>query len=396
MTFSRRALGGVLLVLILAFVGSGTALAGDAVLDDLESRKADVEADRTEVGAQVDALTADVDDALAELDRRAELASAAARDAAGAEADADAAAGVAARSSSSTDLARSAYANARDRVRAVAVERYVGAPQAVELEGLLKGDLFSGATIDVVFEAVVGREHEGAEEIAAAADVLAERRNAASTATTEAQRLAEEAVRARVRAEAAEAEYVEFLTALQDRLDHTLAEADALEELDADLADQIRRREVELARRLPPRPPDGGFTIGRPVPIEETVIAAGFRVHNSVAGQVEAMVTAAAADGIVLTGGGYRDGAAQIALRRAHCGETDYDIYERPPSECHPPTARPTHSMHEQGLALDLATPAGLIVTRLDPAYQWLIVHAEEYGFFNLPSEPWHWSTSGR
>ncbi len=26
---------------------------------------------------------------------------------------------------------------------------------------------------------------------------------------------------------------------------------------------------------------------------------------------------------------------------------------------------------------------------------QWLAANASSYGFYNLPSEPWHWSTTG-
>ena len=413
MVRSRRAKAGAALAVVCAVAlgwgstGAATSVAGvapvaalapavDDVLEELESRRSEVQGEREDVGAEVDALTADVDDALAELDRRQARAAQAERDAVAAQRAADEAAGVAARSSSSADLATSAFVEARQRARAVAVERYVAGPDLRGLDALLRGDVFAGATIDVVLEAVVSGEQQIAGSIAEAATVLAGRRDAASAATTRAQRLAEAAVRARVEAETARQEYLSFVTDLQARLDHTLAEAASLEALDADLADRIRRREIELARRLPPRPPGGGFSVGTPVPIEQTVVAAGFRVHASIAPQVEAMVAAAAADGVILGGGAYRDGSAQIALRRAHCGETDYDIWERPPSECRPPTARPTQSMHEQGLALDLSTPAGLIVTRLDPAYQWLIVHAEAYGFFNLPSEPWHWSTNGR
>ena len=62
------------------------------------------------------------------------------------------------------------------------------------------------------------------------------------------------------------------------------------------------------------------------------------------------------------SGGGYRDPSSQVALRRAHCGTSDYDVYEKPPSQCHPPTARPGASMHERGLAIDF-TAAGRVIT---------------------------------
>jgi hypothetical protein len=44
----------------------------------------------------------------------------------------------------------------------------------------------------------------------------------------------------------------------------------------------------------------------------------------------------------------------QIALRRAHCGTSDYDVFQKPSSECKPQTARPGSSKHELGLAVDM------------------------------------------
>ena len=96
-----------------------------------------------------------------------------------------------------------------------------------------------------------------------------------------------------------------------------------------------------------------------------------------------------------LGGGGYRSSDSQIALRRAHCGDSDYAIYEAPPSSCSPPTARPGQSMHERGLAIDFTYEGRVISSRSSPGFQWLAGHAGSYGFTNLPSEPWHWSTNG-
>ena len=35
-------------------------------------------------------------------------------------------------------------------------------------------------------------------------------------------------------------------------------------------------------------------------------------------------------------------------------------------------------------------------MTHASPCYQWLAANASHYGLFNLPSEPWHWSVTGR
>ena len=51
--------------------------------------------------------------------------------------------------------------------------------------------------------------------------------------------------------------------------------------------------------------------------------------------------------------------------------------------------------MHEQGLAVDFTWNGSVISSRSSPAFQWLAAHAGSYGFYNLPSEPWHWSVNG-
>jgi len=122
----------------------------------------------------------------------------------------------------------------------------------------------------------------------------------------------------------------------------------------------------------------------------------GITVHAEVAASLEALLAAAAADGFVLSGSGYRDPADQVALRRAHCGPTDYDIWQRPPSQCSPPTAIPGTSMHEVGKAVDFTWNGRTITSRDSPAFRWLAANAGRFGWYNLPSEPWHWSINGR
>lgn len=128
---------------------------------------------------------------------------------------------------------------------------------------------------------------------------------------------------------------------------------------------------------------------------DEVVSVQGIEVHYSIAGQVQALLDAAAADGISLAGWGWRDSADQIRLRRAHCGTSSYAIYEMPSSQCRPPTARPGRSMHERGLAIDFTYNGGSISTRSNIGYRWLAANAARFGLYNLPSEPWHWSTNG-
>ncbi|MBI3257760.1 MAG: D-alanyl-D-alanine carboxypeptidase family protein, partial [Actinobacteria bacterium] len=96
-------------------------------------------------------------------------------------------------------------------------------------------------------------------------------------------------------------------------------------------------------------------------------------------------------DGIVLGGGGYRSSSDQQRLREAHCP----DPVSSPASSCSPPTARPGMSQHERGLAIDFTYDGGVITSRSNPGYRWLAANAGRFGMKNLPSEPWHWSTTG-
>jgi hypothetical protein len=118
----------------------------------------------------------------------------------------------------------------------------------------------------------------------------------------------------------------------------------------------------------------------------------GITVHAALAPQVAQLLEAAAADGIILGGWGWRSTQRQIELRRINgCP----DIYSAPPSTCRVPTAIPGRSLHEQGLAVDFTHNGAAITSRSNPAYRWLAGNAATYGLHNLPSEPWHWSVNG-
>ena len=128
-----------------------------------------------------------------------------------------------------------------------------------------------------------------------------------------------------------------------------------------------------------------GFTLA------DTTTVYGVTVHQSIAYAFRRMLDAAKADGIVLSGGGFRTKERQIELRKINgCP----DVWTAPASSCRVPTAIPGRSLHEIGLAVDI-TSGGRTITAPSPAFKWLTAHADEYGFVNLPSEPWHWSITG-
>lgn len=99
---------------------------------------------------------------------------------------------------------------------------------------------------------------------------------------------------------------------------------------------------------------------------------------------VENLVAEAARRGVTVTGGGLRTREEQIALRIAHCGSSQYDIYEKPSSQCSPPTARPGTSMHEVGWAVDFTNTDTIIgmVQELAPSFR---MH------LTVPGERWHY-----
>ena len=121
------------------------------------------------------------------------------------------------------------------------------------------------------------------------------------------------------------------------------------------------------------------------------VSVGGITVHSSLAGNLEALLRAADADGVSLGGHGYRDPSQQQRLREQNCPDPENSAA----SSCSPPTARVGQSMHEDGLAIDFTYAGRAIPTRSSPGYQWLAANAARFGLYNLPSEPWHWSTNG-
>jgi D-alanyl-D-alanine carboxypeptidase len=128
-----------------------------------------------------------------------------------------------------------------------------------------------------------------------------------------------------------------------------------------------------------------GFTVA------DTTTVYGITVHKSIAFAFKRMLDDAKADGVVLSGSGYRSTQRQIELRTVNgCP----DVWTAPPSSCRVPTAIPGRSLHELGLAVDISS-GGKTITPKSPGYAWLAAHAAGYGFVNLPSEPWHWSITG-
>ena len=188
------------------------------------------------------------------------------------------------------------------------------------------------------------------------------------------------------------------------RLEARLAEASVIEDRDAQAAAEIRQQEEviaakireEAARRAAIEAAEERGNVPVVATPAEITTVDGIQVHVDIAAAVGEMLAAARADGVDLGGWGYRDSIRQIELRQEHCGTTEYDIWEKPAFSCNPPTARPGQSQHERGLAIDFTYNGGSMTSHSNPGFVWLAANASRWGFVNLPSEPWHWSTTGR
>ncbi|MFU8841613.1 MAG: D-alanyl-D-alanine carboxypeptidase family protein [Nitriliruptoraceae bacterium] len=205
-----------------------------------------------------------------------------------------------------------------------------------------------------------------------------------------------------------------MLSDRQQQLDTVAAERQQLAEQAAVLAAAAREQEqaaraaaeatasaqATAARAAPPSTMAPLSPIASSGPSDGLVTVRGITVAASLGPALEALLAAAAADGILLGGSGYRSPEVTARLRVANgCPDT----YDAPASSCRIPTAPPGTSEHEKGLAVDftwqgqtICYPRASAQCTGNAAFEWLRANAVRFGFRNLPSEAWHWSTSGR
>lgn len=312
------------------------------------------------------------------------------------------------------------------RVIDLIVQTYIGHDALVEGSyGLVRtGDIYDAARIRVLIGAALG-------DLNATGDQLRALTIDAELALREFERAEELRDVRRVESERALEDLLDaveqeaiVLVELEDELDALLYEQAALQEWNdaaaADVAEtaqlvtsaitEQRRIETELKRRKEEeerrrreaeerarreREGAAGQPTDNNINLSELTWVGGIQVHESIASKVQDLLEHAARDGIRLTGGGYRSAASQIALRRQNCGTSQWAIYQKPSYQCRPPTARPGRSMHERGLAIDFIHNGRGVTSRNSAAFRWLAANAATYDLYNLPSEPWHWSTNG-
>lgn len=274
--------------------------------------------------------------------------------------------------------------------QSVAVDSYIReGSNSGDIEVLNEGNPLQVAERQALLDLTSGRNADIADQLTAAREDLRDERARAQEAEQRAEEQRQRAERRLADLEAAQARQAAFAADVDRRIESRLAEAANLERLDADLSAQIAAQQAALAAQNP-----GGGGPLSPVPSPGAIslsTVGGITVAASIAGQVAGLLNASRSAGLSLGGGGYRDPAAQMAVRQANCP----DPVNSPPSACSPPTARVGTSMHERGLAIDFTNNGRLISSRSDPGYVWLSANAGTYGLYNLPSEPWHWSTTG-
>ena len=401
-----------------AVVGASVLLAASvrvpagAADQTARAKRAQVRAEQARVASQVDALQSEqpqVAAALGALDenvrgQQAVLADAQ-RQLEDSTAEADRAEAAVVKLTAKLDAVRA-------RVVAYSVEAYVEPPDEDLLRRFEAADVQEDATRRALLEMRSGRDADSVDSLRATRQRLDEERQRAVEARALAEQAAAEATQATEELTRARDQQAVYAEQVRSRLDDRLADAAYLSKVDADLGQRIAAEEAALARALAsvpakPKRATGGSSgrgatgsaasDGRSVAASrpDLVTVGDITVAASIGDQLRQLLAAAQADGISLSGSGWRDGDNQVGLRGMNCGWSRYQLYEMPPDQCSPPTARPGSSLHEQGLAIDFSVNGKYIESRSSAPYRWLAANAGRFGFSNLPSEPWHWSTTG-
>ena len=379
---------------VAALAGLTTIVAAQTPTELREERK-QAQEDAAELALEIDALTAEVGDlevalAAAEANVDAQRAAVDAANRAVIEALV-----LAEQAEEAVIELEARQAEVRADLRDAVIQSYVSFQGFDDLD-MLGEDPWAATRAETLAEIGTGNSFEVLDDLRAISAELEIQRQLAAQATLDTATFrAEMEVRLSELDDALAIEE-ELLLAALERQERRLGEAAALAELEASLAEQIRAEEQRIADAIAARIPPGGGSVTIPPGSDiELVSVAGIRINVLIEDQVRGLLAAMSARGFTLGGGGYRSIESQIRLRRANCGTSDYAVWEMPASQCRPPTARPGLSQHELGLAIDFTLGGRVIRCRDCDVFRALSEVAPEFGLFNLPSEPWHWSTTG-
>ena len=440
----RSAFRRLALIVGVVALGSGAAVwspvasgADDPDPAKTERERDDVRSQRAEVDLQIDALQAkdvEVQAALSELENNVATQQAELDEAERAHEEAE---GELAAAIQAVADAQLRIDELNRRADELVVQSFVSPPTDNALDAFRADSLSDAAVKQAVIEIQADTDADILDQLDEAHEDMEVEQANKTAAEAAAEEHKDEAAQELVDVQAALDQQQDFAADLEERLNAKLAEAESLKEFDKALSDRLVREQAEVARRLramqeaaerqrradqaaaraaaaaadrpapasdsAPRIPamSPPASVVRPAPGGLATVTCphggSVTVAGSIAGNVQALLNAAANDGVSLCAvSGWRSPEKQIELRRAHCGSSNYAIYYMPASQCSPPTARPGSSMHERGLAIDFSCNGGGAIRYGNSCWNWLAAHANDYGLYNLPSEPWHWSTSGR
>lgn len=121
----------------------------------------------------------------------------------------------------------------------------------------------------------------------------------------------------------------------------------------------------------------------------------GYRVNKKLAPIVKNLLKDSTKDNVALAiTSAYRNCSEQTQLRTLACGSGSYNLLQKPIALCTPPTEPAGRSLHNEGLALDLACQ-GYGDFSVSPCYTWMKKHSTHYFMHEHALEAWHWSTTG-
>ena len=406
-------------VLVVALLGGagmaiGSSVQAGAVATDSRTQRANVRSEQAKVAAKVNALEGSQAQVIAALGALNENVRGQQATLSEAQRQAEASSAEAAQAERDANQTTRDLTELRARVARYAVKAYVDPPGEELMRRFEASSAQEDATRRALLDMQSRSDSDVIDQLRSTKARLEEQLSRARAAKAAAEAHALEAQNALATLTSAQQQQQAFATQVRQRLDESLSDAAFLSRMDAELGRQIAAEAAALAGAVGTVPaPGGGSSTGTtqppsgsgtttggrggstPYPTPTLSTVNGITVASSVADRLRGLLNAASADGISLSGYGYRDFNVQISLRRQNCGTSEYAIWEMPPDSCSPPTARPGYSYHERGLAIDFMANGRFINSRSSSAFVWLAANAGRFGFYNLPSEPWHWDTRG-
>ena len=398
MSNSRRYIRGAVALVVALGLGS-TALPASAdrnSINDKKRQQQQVRQQRALIASQINTLQASdqqIESALKALNANVQGTQAQLESAQNALAQANHDAEVARQG---IDSATSSISSLRTTLAGLAVDSYVH-PLGDTMLAVLNTTNISDAAQKRAFLTVVHqRDADVADQIKQAREDLTTQREAAQDAAARAES-SRQAITAQLqKLHDAQSQQMQFEDKVQARLDAALSESAVLESQDKQLATEIARDQAALAAQLRARRGGGRGTALPPIGNINVVSAGGIYVNaqdsrtTSVRSSMRRRPTACRSpDGAIAT-----PSRADRAAAGALWLEPIRDLRDALLPVL-TPTAPPGASMHERGLAIDFTYGGSTIGSHSSPGYKWLAAHASQYGLYNLPSEPWHWSTNG-